>query len=56
MMEDTDRCLNGHSRTYTEVRPNGAKICRKCTRLYETEQHAFGRNRKRVNGNERVNH
>ncbi|SDZ12150.1 hypothetical protein SAMN05216215_104747 [Saccharopolyspora shandongensis] len=39
-------CLNGHSETYTETRPNGARVCRKCTNLYRTEQAVYGRNRK----------
>lgn len=53
-MEDTDRCLNGHSRTYTEVRSNGAIVCRKCTNLYFAEKAAHGRYRKEQN-NDRVN-
>lgn len=46
-------CLNGHSETYTETRPNGSRVCRKCQKLYTNRRAVKLRRDRKANKNVR---
>lgn len=35
-------CMNGHEPEYIETRPSGARVCKKCTTLYNSRNRIQG--------------